>query len=111
MISKRDIKRLRSMLAKSKKRLEKELKKLGSVDFGDDIDSDEDEADEVEQKISNLATIDILKNRLDSVNAAIKKIDDGTYGKCEKCGKEISIELLNIDPESKLCQNCKRANG
>ncbi len=99
------------MLAKSKKRLEKELKKLGSVDFGDDIDSDEDEADEVEQKISNLATIDILKNRLDSVNAAIKKIDDGTYGKCEKCGKEISIELLNIDPESKLCQNCKRANG
>jgi len=38
------------------------------------------------------------------------KIQTGTYGICEKCGKPIEHEILAIDPESRFCKACKLTN-
>lgn len=111
MLTKREEKRLRSILQKEKKRIEKQLKKLGPADFGTDLDIDEDAANEVEQRWDDQAVADVLMERLKGIDAALEKMEKGTYGICENCGKEIAIELLNIDPESRLCQRCKREHG
>src|SRR5919108_438083 len=40
---------------------------------------------------------------LSEIDAALKRIDDGTYGKCGKCGKEIPAERLEAVPWASLC--------
>lgn len=41
------------------------------------------------------------------VNEALRKIDNGTYGLCENCGKEIAEERLDIIPYARLCISCE----
>lgn len=41
------------------------------------------------------------------IQAAIQRIEDGTYGICEDCGEDISIARLKARPVTKLCINCK----
>lgn len=110
-MNKEDLKRLRSLLLEDEKKLEEQLKNLSHVYFGDDIDSGEEEADEAEEKVMNAASIKVVQNHLNGIKKALKKMDEGTYGVCEKCGKDISLELLDVNPESELCQDCKKANG
>lgn len=41
------------------------------------------------------------------IQAAIQRLEDGTYGICEECGEEISVARLKARPVTKLCINCK----
>ena len=45
---------------------------------------------------------------LADIELALKKIDDGTYGTCEKCGKPIAPERLDAMPWARLCIDDKR---
>lgn len=78
----------------------------GMPDFGSDVDTDE-ETDESEEYGNVMSIVQTLKNRLSDIETALKKINNGKYGICEDCGKKISEKLLEINPESKLCQECK----
>ena len=40
---------------------------------------------------------------LSEIEAALKRIDDGTYGTCTACGKQIGIERLEAYPWASLC--------
>jgi RNA polymerase-binding protein DksA len=40
---------------------------------------------------------------LAEINAALKRIEDGTYGQCKRCGTEISPERLEAHPWASLC--------
>ena len=40
---------------------------------------------------------------LAEIDAALKRIDDGTYGTCTKCGKDIGTERLEARPWAALC--------
>ena len=40
---------------------------------------------------------------LADIDAALKRIDDGTYGTCTKCGREIATERLEARPWASLC--------
>lgn len=40
------------------------------------------------------------------VQVALQKIDDGTYGTCERCGKEIGAKRLDADPAAVYCIDC-----
>ncbi len=42
------------------------------------------------------------------IQAALEKIENGTYGICESCGEEISTARLEAYPTAKLCVNCQR---
>lgn len=79
------------------------------VDMGDDIDSFEEEADEATEMAANAGMVETLKRRAHRVDDALRKMDKGEYGKCEKCGKDIEPQLLEIDPESRYCRECKLA--
>ena len=40
---------------------------------------------------------------LTEINTALKRIEDGTYGTCTVCGKEIAPERLEAYPWASLC--------
>ncbi|MGL4524839.1 MAG: TraR/DksA family transcriptional regulator [Spirochaetia bacterium] len=44
---------------------------------------------------------------LDRVDAALARIDAGTYGVCAKCGQMIDPDRLEAIPEAVLCIACK----
>lgn len=43
-----------------------------------------------------------------SIDTALEKIEDGTFGVCELCAKKINKERLNAVPYAKLCIDCQR---
>ena len=43
---------------------------------------------------------------MDMIRAAIKRMEEGTYGDCLKCGEGISMERLEAVPHAALCRNC-----
>ena len=44
---------------------------------------------------------------LDGVETALAKLEKGTYGLCERCGKPIPEERLEAIPQATLCVPCK----
>lgn len=109
MLTSEQIKQLKDSLLREKIELEKQLRNLEKEsDFGDDTDHFEEEADETEELANRLGVKNALDNRLKKIENALEKIADGKYGFCEKCGEEIDLKLLEADPESKLCRECKR---
>jgi DnaK suppressor protein len=45
---------------------------------------------------------------LKEIDAALVRIDDGSYGNCSRCGKPIGEERLEAMPWATLCIECKR---
>ena len=45
----------------------------------------------------------LLEARLAQVDAALAKIENGTYGKCRVCGKEIEPARLGANPAAETC--------
>jgi len=80
------------------------------VDFGSDVDHGEEDSSKSEEVGDQLAAAQGLKNRLSEIDIALGKIQNGTYGVCEKCGNPIEQEILSIDPESRFCKACKLAS-
>ena len=50
---------------------------------------------------------DIDRERLDSINNALNKIDNGTYGACERCKKNIEKKRIKVKPDTIYCIKCK----
>jgi DnaK suppressor protein len=44
---------------------------------------------------------------ISKIDAAFERIDDETYGICEMCGEDISIERLKARPVTTFCIRCK----
>jgi RNA polymerase-binding protein DksA len=42
------------------------------------------------------------------IEAALQRIEDGTYGICTNCGRQISEERLEARPWATLCIDCAR---
>lgn len=45
---------------------------------------------------------------LAAIDAALKRIEEGTYGLCANCGRPIGEERLDARPWARLCIECKR---
>ena len=61
----------------------------------------------VEREIGN--TLEEHDERLMfAIDAALLRIEDGTYGKCVNCGAQIPEERLEAMPWATLCIDCKR---
>lgn len=78
-------------------------KLMENAEPGDEIDVASDVIDG-----RMLETLGVqAKNKLTSINNALKRIEEGTYGKCLRCHKEIPQERLETLPEAVLCIKCK----
>jgi RNA polymerase-binding protein DksA len=45
---------------------------------------------------------------LGEIDAALARIEDGTYGTCTNCGKQIPVERLEAYPWASSCIDCAR---
>ena len=105
---------LKNKLLFEKERIEKELQLITKPSLDDDraiifneIGSSEDEnASEVEEYLDNMAIENTLEKQLKEIIEALAHIENKTYGKCENCGSEISIERLLAYPMAKTCTKC-----
>jgi len=50
-----------------------------------------------------------FEERLDRVERALEKLDEGTYGTCDACGRSIPAPRLQAMPDSVLCVTCAGA--
>ena len=113
-MDKKLIEELKQKLEEQKASIKKELESFATEDpnskhnwdakYPNREDGDKDEeADEVQEYDNMLALEHSLESKLKDVSIALEKIDEGTYGICEKCGKEIEKERLEAAPEAKFC--------
>lgn len=110
MINEKDLQLLKEKLEKEAGELDVEVSRHSKApDFGDDVEGEDmsEEADEAEETGNDLGITTSLKSRLADIELALDKINRNEYGKCENCGKDIPLELLKVDPESRLCKDCK----
>ncbi len=123
-MNKKLLQKLKQKLQQEKETLEKELRDFAKEDKKLKGDWDtrfpkwdgsevggaalEKAADEVEEYGTLLPIEHNLELRLKNINLALEKIEKGQYGKCEKCGKEISIGRLKVHPEARFCLKCQK---
>lgn len=102
-------------LLEEKATIEKELVELGATPDGSvDVVFDEgfaDAAQTTSERAKVLSLVEGLGDRLKDVQNALRKIPLGTYGICERCGKEIDPERLEAIPAARLCIKCKQEVG
>ncbi len=49
--------------------------------------------------------LDAMAADLDGVDAALRRLDDGTYGTCEVCTADLADDVLEADPVARRCPN------
>jgi DnaK suppressor protein len=67
---------------------------------------DEDNAVEVADYQDNISLERNLETSLEKIKIALQKIEAGTYGICEKCGRPIEEARLSAYPEAADCVAC-----
>jgi DnaK suppressor protein len=72
----------------------KKERDLIDVEIGDEIDS----ASQAVEKGMLFELSDNEKTMLDSIESALRRIEKGSYGKCESCGKDIPQKRLIAIP-------------
>ncbi|MCU0507655.1 MAG: TraR/DksA C4-type zinc finger protein [Anaerolineae bacterium] len=101
------IARERRKLVEEQERIAGELERLReAIQIEVDVDAEEGDPDLIERE-KNVALLSQLEGRLARVQAAIRSIDKGRYGTCERCGKEIPTERLEVRPDATLCLTCQ----
>ena len=60
---------------------------------------------EIEEAVM-LGLADNEQHLMEEIDAALERIEEGTFGRCERCGKAISKERLRALPYSRHCVLC-----
>ncbi|MFH2011377.1 MAG: TraR/DksA family transcriptional regulator [Pseudomonadota bacterium] len=81
----------------------KEESNKSRVELGDITDLAGDERD----RELSLLLCDRDRKKIVEIEKALQKIEEGTYGICEKCRKKINENRLKVMPFARLCVPCK----
>jgi DnaK suppressor protein len=73
-----------------------------------DLEGFADSAHATAERSEVLSMIDELESSRAAIDGALARIENGTYGKCERCGQDIPFERLEAIPTASLCVNCKQ---
>ncbi len=113
-LNKKMIEKIKKDLIKRREQILKDIEAITAKDnnklrakFPEFGDKNDENAQEISEYSTNLATEKILKSTLRDIEAALKRIEDGTYGICKYCGKEIDEKRLLARPVASACISCK----
>jgi len=67
----------------------------------------EDSIPEVMEHEMALSWLRELESRLEAIEHALQRVEQGSYGICEHCGQPIDPARLEVMPETTLCIHCK----
>jgi DnaK suppressor protein len=104
---------LRSTLVEQRENLRKEIAEQGGDPDSDDAAIDvergfADSAHSTAERARLLSVMKALRANLRWVDRALRKMELGAYGTCERCGNPIPIERLEALPWAILCVDCAR---
>ena len=113
-----DTDRFREALLEERRRVEAALQNLhdensGSLteDSGEETAYDNHLADTATETYDRELDYTLEENSehvLADIDAALRRIEEGTYGICTNCGKPIPEERLEARPWATLCIDCQR---
>ena len=102
----------RKLLLAERKRLAAEIERLSNsledsqgLGYGNHM---ADDASAVFEQATGAGLRQDLQERLEEIDAALDRVQRGTYGRCESCGREIDVERLQILPAARLCVECSQ---
>lgn len=110
-----DVKDVRARLEAERQRLAEEIEALAKAEVGEGDGAGHpgtsndiaDEATETFEHEKTLALVENLRGLSAGVEHAIDKLEKGTYGVCDECGRPIAAERLEAIPWASLCIECK----
>lgn len=79
---------------------------LGELSLADNHPADI--GSEVYQRSRDVAIHDRLLHKVEAIDAALARWENGTYGMCEHCGHEIPLARLEALPYTTVCTECSR---
>lgn len=98
----------RKALQEEKERTLTEIERLrGLISYNMEVTSEEGDPD-IWEREKNLALINALEAKIGEIDRALRKLDKGEYGICERCGQEIDPARLKAMPTATLCLRCKQ---
>jgi RNA polymerase-binding transcription factor len=118
-LTKKEIQELKEKLLAERKDLQAQLDELEESSFSSDqseisgeMGFDEEYADAgtaTFERERDLSLVNNLRDLMERIDKALAKIDEGTYGLCDRCGKPIEKLRLKALPYANLCIKDKQA--
>ena len=118
-LSKAELRELKERLLSERKDLEAQYAELeestfatNQSDLTGEMGFDEEYADAgtaTFERERDLSLVNNLRDLMERIDKALEKIDDGTYGLCDRCGKPIEKLRLKALPYANLCLKDKQA--
>ena len=117
-LSKEEIKEIKDDLLKRKEQILKDLNNISekeNTESGEDFkatfpeygDKDDENAQEINEYSTNLATEQVLEKTIKDINIALERIENGSYGVCKYCGEAIGKKRMQARPVASSCIECK----
>jgi RNA polymerase-binding transcription factor len=112
--TRKDYKAIEEKLRAEQESLSRQISEIEARYYGDEnadqaLAADEGEPETVTtDRERDLSLLENARDLLDQVERALRKIEDGTYGRCASCGKSIEAARLKALPHASLCIACKR---
>ncbi|MEA1963251.1 MAG: TraR/DksA family transcriptional regulator [Patescibacteria group bacterium] len=113
ILSKSDIKTIKAELLARKKQILKDLEDIsgddkdGKVKFPEYGDKSDENAQEISEFSTNLATDKVLQGALKDIDAALERIGNNSYGICKYCKQPIGKKRMLARPVASACVPCK----
>jgi RNA polymerase-binding transcription factor len=115
----KEISELRERLVEERKDLQAQYDELeessfsaNQSDLSGEMGFDEEYADAgtaTFERERDLSLVNNLRDLIERIDKALVKIDEGTYGLCDRCGKPIEKARLKALPYANLCLKDKQA--
>jgi RNA polymerase-binding transcription factor DksA len=85
----------------------KERRKRIAIELAEPLNRDlSEQAVEMEDDESLEGQAALISREIASVNRALLRIEQGSYGECVRCGDRIASKRLEARPEAALCFAC-----
>jgi len=111
MIPSDELKKFRSQLEDRRQQLLDQIEDLEEALAYLDQSRPPEFSEEAQEKAvaSSLLALDEQERReLSAIVIALQKMEDGSYGKCEKCGRWIDLARLSALPMVRTCIHCQK---
>jgi RNA polymerase-binding protein DksA len=111
MLTKEDIEKFKDKLLKEKLQILSDVlgEELALKYFFSQVEGDiADRAQDLYENQVLASLSGLQRETIDKINEALRRIEEGTYGKCASCGADIEIERLEAIPYAILCSACSK---
>jgi len=98
---------LEEMKAKLAQEIDLDLKAEREANKDEGMDTYDLASEERDREI-NFILSDRERAKIKSIEDALQRLNEGSYGICESCGIEIAEERLEALPFTRLCRDCQQ---